>query len=470
MNALPVFTPLSTSIGPLLANAVPGAGEGLPKPALVNASQMASLSLEGSLTVIALVFLAALIASKLCIRLSIPANLGVLLLGVAIAPDTGLLGPEGAETLAETLHVVSLSMLLFYAGLSSNLRQLKRMFRHALMLAIGGVMISSLLLGLVIWLISHGFASWNPAGVGLPLSVCFLIAASLGSTDAGVTLSVLKNVQLNMPSRVKHLIEFESSVNDPTAIMLLLLVLGLSSQGISDELGFLKATIMIAQSFLKSIGSGILVGLILTYAAKFILNEMIISRDQVLVVGMTLTLSSYGISTLIGGSGYITAFATGAFLSNNIYNTPHITPDLLENSFETFNSLMEMLVFLLFGLLFNPIHLGGYVLPGILISLSLMLVVRPLSVLAFQPWSPLTKRETVLLSWCGLRGAVPLALSYTVVHALPQLPGLTMVQAGALGEAVQNLTFVIVVTNLCLQGISLPRLCRRLGFSANPGS
>ena len=464
VSALPLPMPLSTSFGSLLATLASEARDALPKPSLVNASQITSLPLEGSLTVIALVFLGALIASKLCTRLSIPANLGVLLLGVAITPDAALLRPEGAET----LHVVSLSMLLFYAGLSSNLRQLHRLLRHALMLAIGGVMISSVLLGLVIWLISHGHANWSIGQVGLPLSVCFLIAATLGSTDAGVTLSVLKTVQHSMPARVKHLIELESSVNDPAAILFLLVVLGLSSQGFSDDLSLLKAIAVNLQSFLKSIGSGILVGLILTYVAKFIFNEMIVNRDQVLVVGMALALSSYGLSTLIGGSGFITAYVTGAFLANNIYNNAHITPELLENSFETFNSLMEMLVFLLFGLLFNPMHLGAYIVPGVLISLCLMLVVRPISILAFQPWSPLTSRETVLLSWCGLRGAVPLALSYTVVHALPRLPSLSEVQVEAVGQAVENLIFVIVVTNLCLQGFSLPKLCRRLGFSGNP--
>jgi len=83
-------------------------------------------------------------------------------------------------------------------------------------------------------------------------------------------------------------------------------------------------------------------------------------------------------------------------------------------------------------------HLGAYIVPGVLISLCLMLVVRPISILAFQPWSPLTSRETVLLSWCGLRGAVPLALSYTVVHALPRLPSLSEVQVEAVGQAVKT--------------------------------
>lgn len=434
------------------------------KPALVNASQITTLPLEGILTVIALVFLGILIASKICTRLGIPSILGALLLGVMITPDAGLLRPETAET----LHVLSLSMLLFYAGLNSNLRQLRSMLSHALMLAIGGVMITALLLGLTIWMISQSTASWNPTQLGMPLSVCFLIGAALGSTDASACLSVLKNVQRMIPVRVKHLIEFESSLNDPTAILFLLLVIGLSSQGASNDFGILKTVAFNLQAFLRSIGSGILVGLILTYVAQYIFNEMLVSRDQVLVVGIAIALASYGLSTLIGGSGYITAYVAGAFLANNIYNNSHITPELLENSFETFNSLMEMLVFLLFGLLFNPIHLSSYVLPGVLISLSMMLVVRPLSILAFQPWSCLSRRETVLLTWCGLRGAVPLALSYAVVHVLPRLPGLSALEAESLGQAVNNLIFVVVVTNLTLQGFSLPWLCRRLGFRADP--
>lgn len=416
--------------------------------------------MAGLFSVIALAFLATLIVSKLSTRLGIPAILGVLLLGVVITPDAAILSPEGAET----LHVVSLSMLLFYAGLSSNFTNLRQLLGYGLLLAIGGVMVSSVLFAAGIWLISHGLVSLAPGGVGLPLSVCFLVASCLGSTDAGATLSVLRSVRRLVPARIKTLVEFESSINDPAAILFLLLVIGLTTQTAGQAAGPTEYIAIQVQTFLKSIGSGIMVGLILTYVAQFILNNILTSRDQVLVVGMSLAMASYGISTLLGGSGYITAFVTGAFLSNNIYNNPYITPELLDNSLEPFNTMMELVVFMLFGLLFDPSKLAAYLVPGILMSLVLMVIARPLSVIALSPFSALNKRETALVCWCGLRGAVPLALSYSVVKTLPSIAGIGAGQAALIGEEVQNLIFVIVVTNLCLQGFSLPKVCRWLGF------
>ena len=69
---------------------------------------------------------------------------------------------------------------------------------------------------------------------------------------------------------------------------------------------------------------------------------------------------------------------TGAFLSNNIYSNPYITLELMEDSLEPFNALMELTIFLLFGLFFRiccsttgclGVHGSGFD------------VVRPLSVL-----------------------------------------------------------------------------------------
>ncbi|MFL0790456.1 MAG: sodium:proton antiporter, partial [Prochlorococcus sp.] len=67
-----------------------------------------------------------------------------------------------------------------------------------------------------------------------------------------------------------------------------------------------------------------------------------------------------------------------------------------------------------------------------------------------------------LVSWCGLRGAVPLALTYEVVHVIPQMRGLSAVQAESYQVEVTSVIFVVVVFNLLIQGISLPMVARRL--------
>jgi cell volume regulation protein A len=199
--------------------------------------------------------------------------------------------------------------------------------------------------------------------------------------------------------------------------------------------------------------------------AQFILRRFVTSSSQILLLGIAVALSSYGLAQLLQGSGFISAYVTGLFLANDIYANRWITPERLEHSLEPFNTLTEFSVFLLFGTLIEPSSIRTALVPGLLSALALILIARPLSVLALQPFSPFGRREGMLLAWCGLRGAVPLALAYTAIHAIPALPGLAEGQAEALEHQMQGLIFLVVVGNLALQGLSLPPLCRRLGLA-----
>lgn len=406
------------------------------------------LPLPGLLAAIAVTYLATLVVSRLAVQLRVPAILGILVLGVAIQPGEQLFSVQAVET----LHTVTLSMLLFVAGLNSDTHHIRGFLNYGVLLAVGGVAVSSLLLGGLIWAVFSGLG--NP----IPLSVALLVAACLGSTDAGATLSVLRGVQDRVPVRVRSLLEFESSVNDPAAILFLFLIVGLASSGGGDAGTLLDQL----QSFLKSVGSGILVGLILTYLAQFVLNHLVTSKDQILVVGISMALASYGFAALLGGSGFIAAYVTGLFLANNIYENPLITPELLEHSLEPFNTTMQITVFLLFGVLIDANGIPAALLAGGLVAAGLMLIARPASVLLFQRWSPFNWRAGALISWCGLRGAVPIALGYSVTQALPSLPGLSPSEIPPLTNLIEALIFVVVFLNLSVQGLTLPWLCRQL--------
>jgi cell volume regulation protein A len=101
----------------------------------------------------------------------------------------------------------------------------------------------------------------------------------------------------------------------------------------------------------------------------------------------------------------------------------------------------------------------------------LMLVARPLSVLIFQRLSPFSLKESLLIAWCGLRGAVPLALSFNVMGAIPLLRGVPSdAAASVLAQNCQGIVFITVILNLSLQGLSLPGLCRWLSDQPTPES
>ena len=187
----------------------------------------------------------------------------------------------------------------------------------------------------------------------IPIAVAMLIAACLGSTDAGATVNVLQSVRRAIPKRLSALVQFESSVNDPTAILFLGLVIGLTTVGrgsIGEEVVLSEV-----QTFLQKIGSGLLLGVIVSYLGRFSLNQLVRDTSQLLILGISIGLIAYGLAELLGGSGFISAYVAGLMLSNHSYSNERITPEVLQQTLLPFNTMTEITVFLIFGLSIHPL-------------------------------------------------------------------------------------------------------------------
>jgi len=408
-------------------------------------------------------FLGTLAISRFSLKLGVPAILGVLLFGLVINTNAELFSHSSIER----LHTLSLSMLLFYAGLRTELRSIRGFLEYGLLLALGGVVLSSLLLGLIVWFVSSPTAGGIELGFNqMPIAVAMLIASCLGSTDAGATLNVLRSLRQPLPPRLQALLEFESSVNDPAAILFLGMVIGLFS--VHQTGGSEGILVEQMQLFLQKIGSGLVVGVILGYGARYCLENLIEADHELLIIGVSIALLAYGCGELLEGSGFISAYVTGMFLSNHRYRNARITADALLNTLLPFNTMTEITVFLIFGLSMHPGRMLASLPEGIVVALGMMLVARPLSVLALQRFSPFSLRESLLVSWCGLRGAVPLALSFTMVEAIPHMRGVNPGIALSLVQNAEVIVFCVVVVNLLVQGLSLPLVSRWLTVAPPP--
>lgn len=416
---------------------------------------------------IGVVFIGTLAISRFSVKVGIPAILGVLLLGLSINITTLKI----THSQAENFHVLCLALLLFYAGLKTDLIAIRGFLKYGILLAVGGVLASSLLLGGFIWWLS--FATTDQFNLGIssmPFGAALLTAACLGSTDAGATLSVLRNIQNKVPERLRHLLEFESSVNDPSALLFYGLVVGLFvTTGSGMGTISLQATALNElRKFVQQVSGGLLLGFIFGYLAIFVINHLVTERSQLLIVAVSIAFVVYGTAFYMGGSGLIAIYICGLFLTNMSYRLPDITHVTLQEVLLPFNTMTEISVFLVFGLLVNPADLVHSLPAGLLTALGLMLIARPLSVLIFQSQSPFSFRETLLVSWCGLRGAVPLALSYELVVAIPRLRGIDAALLQPLAHDCQSIIFIVVVVNLLLQGLTLPLFCRFLNLSSDP--
>jgi len=112
-------------------------------------------------------------------------------------------------------------------------------------------------------------------------------------------------------------------------------------------------------------------------------------------------------------------------------------------------------MFLTLGLLVFPSHIVPVIGFGLLTSVFLMFVARPVSVFLSLSFARLTWKERTLVSWVGLRGAVPIILAtFPLLASLPY------------AELIFNVVFFIVLTSALLQGWSLPLVARALNLDA----
>ena len=258
------------------------------------------------------------------------------------------------------------------------------------------------LLAALIWLLSSAGGNQLAPGLSntMPLGAALLIAACLGSTDAGATINVLSSVRHLVPGRLRHLLEFESSVNDPTALLMFGLIAGLfstSSAGASLEQAASVAVILNGlRNFIQQVGGGLIVGALFGYVARFVINELAYDKSQLLIVAISLALVDYGCSHFLGGSGFISVYTTGAIMSNMIYRQTDINHESIQEVLLPFNAMAEICIFLMFGLLINPSSLLPALPVGLITAAMLMLVVRPISVLVWpaggSAFGPLLQR------------------------------------------------------------------------------
>ena len=216
------------------------------------------------------------------------------------------------------------------------------------------------------------------------------------------------------------------------------------------------------RDFLQQVGGGLIAGALFGYVAKFVIDHLAYERSQLLIVAISIAFVDYGCAHFLGGSGFIAVYLTGVLMTNMTYCHKEINHESLQEVLLPFNTMTEITIFLMFGLLVDPLDLLPALPVGLLTAAVLMLVARPISVLILQPLSPFSQRESLLIAWCGLRGAVPLALSYKVVSEIPKLRGIDPAVVSSLAQNAQSIIFIVVVVNLLAQGLTLPRLCSRL--------
>jgi cell volume regulation protein A len=272
-----------------------------------------------------------------------------------------------------------------------------------------------------------------------------VLGAVISSTDAAAVFSVLRSKNVSLRGNVKPLLELESGSNDPMAVFL---TIGLIQFATITETSIGSVVLLL----IVQMGLGAALGLALGKAMVFIINNVKIYYEGIYpVLLLAFAILIYAATASIGGSGFLAVYVAGLIASNSEF----VHKKSLLRFFDGLAWLSQIAMFLTMGLLVFPSHIVPVMGIALLISAFLMLIARPLSVFVSLSASNFSVQEKALISWVGLRGAVPIILA-----TFPLLAGLPD------AEFIFNVVFFIVLTSALLQGWSIPVAARLLHLDA----
>lgn len=324
---------------------------------------------------------------------------------------------------AQFLGSVALAYILFSGGLDTRWSDVKKVVKPAITLATLGVLITALLLGYFVHLT-----------LKIPILESLLLGAIVSSTDAAAVFSILRNRAVRLQGEIEPLLEFESGSNDPMAVLLTIGLTGMITNG--NQSAFELIPFFVIQMSL-----GVAIGLLSGRFFAWLINRMNLKIEGLYTVfTIAIVLLIYGFTNTLNGNGFLAVYLAGLVLGNKNF----IHKRTLRKFHDGLAWLMQILMFLTLGLLVFPSEIVPVTGIGLLISVFLILVARPVSVMISLIKTDFNFKEKLMISWVGLRGAVPIILA-----TFPLLAGVRN------ADLIFNIVFFVVITSSLIQGTTL---------------
>ena len=376
----------------------------------------------------AAVLLVAVIAVRISVGTGTPSLLLYLGLGVLVG-ESGL-GIEFDDfELTNVLGYAALVLILAEGGLTTRWNSVRNAVGPAAVLATVGSAVSVAVVGVAAHLLLD--IGWTQA---------LLLGAIVSSTDAAAVFSVLRRVPL--PRRLSGVLEVESGFNDAPVVIA---VVALTAAAAGEDT---QAWWELGLHAVGELAGGAAIGLAVGWLGGRRLRAVALPSSGLYPIAvLSLCGFAYGAASVLHTSGFIAVYLAALVLGNT--DLPH--RQAVRGFAEGLGWMAQIGLFVLLGLLVAPSRLAAQLVPALVVGSVLLLVARPLSVLASVAWFQVPWRDQAFLSWAGLRGAVPVVLA--TVPVVAQAPGT---------DGLFELVFVLVVVFTLVQAPTLPAVARWL--------
>ncbi|HOI26630.1 MAG TPA: potassium/proton antiporter [Paludibacteraceae bacterium] len=402
------------------------------------------IQIELVLLVVSILFFVSILADKAGYKFGVPALLLFLGVGMLFGSDGLGIHFENIQ-MAQIIGTVALCIILFSGGMDTKVDDIRPIIPQGVVLATLGVLLTAAITGVAVWWVLDKTAI--SAGIGLTSAL--LLAATMSSTDSASVFSILRSKGLVLKHNLRPMLELESGSNDPMAYVLTVTLIGIVK--VSGEADYLQAFGVVVMQLIIGAAMGFLLGKIMVWGV----NRLKIDNASLYpILIFTCCIFIFSATYFLKGNSYLAVYIGGLVVGNS--KLVHKRSTL--KFFDGISWMSQLLIFLTLGLLVNPHELLPILVPGLVISLIMILVTRPLSVfVCLFPFHKMAWRDKAFVSWVGLRGAVP------IIFAI-----LTLAEDVPHSRLIFNVVFLCTLVSLIVQGTSLPKMAKWLHVSEDP--
>ena len=327
--------------------------------------------------------------------------------------------------------------------MDTKFSDIKPIIAPGVTLATAGVLLTALTLGSFIYL--------TAPYIGFELSFPFalLMAATISSTDSASVFSILRTRRQGLGENLRPMLELESGSNDPTAYVLVILLINALGEG-SASINVGGAILV----FIVQMAIGAVAGLVFGRIAVWVINKISIDNASLYsVLLLAFVFFTFSFTSLVKGNGYLAVYIAGLIVGNNKLANKRTVVTF----FDGITWLFQIIMFLMLGLLVD-LHKAlepKVLLFGAMAGVFLIVVARPLATfLCLTPFRKLSLQARSYISWVGLRGAVPII--FATYPWVEQIEG---------AELLFNVVFIMTIISLVVQGTTVSSMAKLLGLS-----